>query len=265
MGAWAKYQLVPLRGRPRITRVPRWLRRAVACSRPWARWRCKVRPRALRGRPPCSAEPHRPRFAERGDEGGATNAPGEALQCRCRHDGATETRGCPSSARGAGLPSGARGRTQLGKRQAGDRSPVGLVLATMWRLPVLGASFRALSTCLDSSFDVVPTVSVFGREVIVRTAQQAQIIWPGAAALARGTVMVDLQPGGAAAALPRRVGPATAESVPFDHRTSNRTWDMRGSSGTRGCSERPSSERIPQRCRRGRRCNACWLRHCDRR
>jgi hypothetical protein len=41
-------------------------------------------------------------------------------------------------------------------------------------------------------------------------------------------VMVELQPGGAAAAVTCRVDPAAAQAIPLQHRTPSRARDIRG-------------------------------------
>jgi hypothetical protein len=74
---------------------------------------------------------------------------------------------------------------------------------------------------LYGSLDVVAAVGAFGRKAIVRTAEQAQIFWLSAAALAGGMTVVELQPSGAAAAVPFRVDPAAAKSVTLQHGASS--------------------------------------------
>ena len=83
------------------------------------------------------------------------------------------------------------------------------------------AVLRAPLARLDGSLDVVPAVGAFRREAIVGPAEQAQIFRHGVATLARGMVVVELQPCRAAAAIPLRVDPTAPESIPLEHHTSS--------------------------------------------
>jgi hypothetical protein len=92
---------------------------------------------------------------------------------------------------------------------------------------VRAASFRVPSARLNGSLDVVTAVSELGREPIVSTAEQAQILGLRAAALARGMVVVEFQPSPAPAAAALCVDPTAAESITLEHRTSSRARDPR--------------------------------------
>jgi hypothetical protein len=57
---------------------------------------------------------------------------------------------------------------------------------------------------------------------VVRTTEKAQVRGLGAATLAGGLAMVELQPGSAAAAVASVISPAATEPVALDHRAASR-------------------------------------------
>jgi hypothetical protein len=91
--------------------------------------------------------------------------------------------------------------------------------------------WRGAPACAHGPLDVRTAVGAFGGEAIVRSAKQPQVFGFGAAAFAGRVAMIDLQPGGAAAASAIGIDPATAEPIPFEHGTSRRASNVRGRSG----------------------------------
>ena len=75
------------------------------------------------------------------------------------------------------------------------------------------------------SLDVRATIGVLGSELIMRAAEQPQVVGLGAAAFAGGLMMVELEPGSAAAADVVGIDPAAAEPIAFEHRAACRATD----------------------------------------
>jgi hypothetical protein len=92
------------------------------------------------------------------------------------------------------------------------------------------------------SLHVRARVNMLGSELIVRSAEQPQVVGFGAAAFARGLAVVELEPGPAAAAHAVSVGPAAAEPLAFEHHAACGARNVRTARGW--CSGRDCGRRI---------------------
>ena len=67
------------------------------------------------------------------------------------------------------------------------------------------------------SLDVRATIDVLGSEPVMSVAEQSHVVGLGVAALAGWLVMVELEPGSAAAADAVGIDPTAAEPIAFEH------------------------------------------------
>jgi len=107
-----------------------------------------------------------------------------------------------------------------------------------------------------AALDVGTAVGALGGELIVRSAEQTQVVGFGAAALASRLAMVDLEPSLTAAANAMRIDPVAAEPIAFEYcparGTGNRRGRTRGRAGRRRAGRRRAGRRRAGRRRRRR-------------